>query len=108
MSGRYWVVSNPSVKNALGQSVGYKLMPGENILPFAHPSASVIKRAGFMTKHLWVTPYDQDEMAATGPYPNQISPVAYCGFSLKPVGFFATNPGLDVPTSAHYNGACYG
>ena len=69
MSGRYWVVSNPSVKNALGSAVGYKLMPGENILPFAHPSASVIKRAGFMTKHLWVTPYDQNEMAATGTVP---------------------------------------
>ena len=147
MSGRYWVVSNPSVKNALGSPVGYKLMPGENILPFAHPSASVIKRAGFMTKHLWVTPYDQNEMAATGPYPNQhpggaglpeytkndrnventdlvlwytvgyhhvprpedwpISPVAYCGFSLKPTGFFDTNPVLDVPPSTHHNGACH-
>ena len=57
-----------------------------------------------MTKHLWFTPYDQDEMAATGPYPNQISPVAYGGFSLKPVGFFATNPGLDVPTNAIITG----
>ena len=69
MSGRYWMVSNPSVTNALGQPVGYKLMPGDNILPFAHPTASIIKRAGFMTKHLWVTPYDPDEITATGPYP---------------------------------------
>ena len=142
MSGRYWIVSNPSVKNALGRPVGYKLMPGENILPFAHPDASIMKRAGFMQKHLWVTPYDRDETAATGPYPNQhpggaglpeytrndrsvdntdlvlwytlgyhhvprpedwpISPVAYCGFSLKPVGFFDTNPVLDVPPSANH------
>ena len=147
MSGRYWVVSNPSVNNALGRPVGYKLMPGENILPFAHPSASIIQRAGFMTKHLWVTPYAPEELSATGPYPNQhpggaglpeytkndrtventdvvlwytlgyhhvprpedwpISPVAYCGFSLKPVGFFDTNPVLDVPPSAHHNGACH-
>ena len=143
MSGRYWVISNPSVKNSLGNPVGYKLMPGENILPFAHPSASIMKRAGFMQKHLWVTPYDRDETAATGPYPNQhqggaglpeytkndrsvedtdvvvwytlgyhhvprpedwpISPVAYCGFSLKPVGFFDTNPVLDVPPSANHH-----
>ena len=142
MSGRYWVVSNPSVMNSLGRPVGYKLMPGENILPFAHPGASIMKRAGFMQKHLWVTPYDRDETAATGPYPNQhpggaglpeytkndrsvdntdlvlwytlgyhhvprpedwpISPVAYCGFSLKPVGFFDTNPVLDVPPSANH------
>ena len=151
LKGRYWVVSNPSVKNALGHPVGYKLMPGENILPFAHPSASVIKRAGFMTKHLWVTPYDRAELTATGPYPNQhpggaglpeytkndrnledtdlvvwytlgyhhvprpedwpIAPVAYCGFMLKPVGFFDANPALDVPPSAHRNGhdgACHG
>ena len=148
LSGRYWVVSNPSVKNALGQPVGYKLMPGENILPFAHPGASIMKRAGFMTKHLWVTPYDRNELSATGPYPNQhpggaglpeytkddrnventdlvlwytlgyhhvprpedwpISPVGYCGFSLKPVGFFDTNPVLDVPPSAHHNGTCHG
>ena len=147
MSGRYWMVSNPSAKNALGQPVSYKLMPGENILPFAHPDASIIKRAGFMTKHLWVTPYHRDEIAATGPYPNQhpggaglpeytknnrsvedtdvvlwytlgyhhvprpedwpISPVAYCGFSLKPVGFFDTNPVLDVPPSDHCEKACH-
>ena len=145
MRGRYWVVTNPSAKNALGSPVGYRLMPGENILPFAHPSSSIIKRAGFMTKHLWVTPYAPDELAATGAYPNQhpggaglpeytrndrsventdvvlwytlgyhhvprpedwpVSPVAYCGFSLKPVGFFDTNPVLDVPPSAHHNGA---
>ena len=59
MSGRYWLVRSASAKNALGQPVAYKLMPGENMaLPFAHPDASVIKRAGFMTRHLWVTPYE--------------------------------------------------
>ena len=147
MTGRYWLVSNSRVSNSLRQPVSYKLMPGENILPFAHPDASIIKRAGFMTKHLWVTPYHRDEISATGPYPNQhpggaglpeytkhdrnvensdvviwytlgyhhvprpedwpISPVAYCGFSLKPVGFFDTNPVLDVPPSAHHDGACH-
>jgi primary-amine oxidase len=147
LSGRYWVIVNPSVRNALGQPVGYKLIPGENILPFAHPSASVMKRAGFMTRHLWVTPYSPDEKAAAGDYPNQhpggaglpawtkanrsvedrdivvwytfghhhvprpedwpVMPVMYIGFSLKPVGFFDTNPALDVPPPAHHNGACH-
>ncbi len=51
-TGRYWKIVNPAVHNSLGQPVSYKLMPGENILPFAHPESSVIKRAGFMTKHL--------------------------------------------------------
>ena len=71
LAGRYWVIANPSVNNYLGQPVSYKLIPGENILPFAHAEASVSKRAGFTRKHLWVTPYHPDEMSPTGPYPNQ-------------------------------------
>jgi primary-amine oxidase len=30
-----------------------------------------------------------------------VAPVAYAGFSLKPVGFFDGNPALDVPAPAH-------
>ncbi|PLS84486.1 MAG: tyramine oxidase, partial [Actinobacteria bacterium] len=68
---RYWKVVNPSVENTAGEPVGYKLVPHQNVLPFAQPDASVIKRAGFMTRHLWVTPHDRDEMHAAGDYPNQ-------------------------------------
>jgi primary-amine oxidase len=71
LAGRFWKIVNPSVKNRLGEPVGYKLMPGENVLPFAAPEAQVTKRAGFMTKHLWVTRYDPREQYATGDYPNQ-------------------------------------
>lgn len=68
---RYWKVVNPQVHNRLGQPVGYKLIPGENVLPFAHPDSPILKRAGFMTKHLWVTPYAAAERYPTGNYPNQ-------------------------------------
>ena len=71
LAGRFWKVVNRSVKNRLGEPVGYKLMPGENVLPFAAPEAQVTKRAGFMTKHLWVTRYDPRERYAAGDYPNQ-------------------------------------
>ncbi|HEY9623464.1 MAG TPA: primary-amine oxidase [Crinalium sp.] len=71
LTARYWKVVNPSVTNRLGQPVGYKIIPGENVLPFAHPDAPILKRAGFMTKHLWVTPYSDDEKYPTGNYPNQ-------------------------------------
>lgn len=71
LSGRYWKIVNPASLNSLGQPVSYKLVPGENILPFAHPDSSLLKRAGFMTKHLWVTPYQPDEQFAAGNYPNQ-------------------------------------
>jgi primary-amine oxidase len=46
-------------------------MPGENAVPFVHPESSVSRRANFITKHLWVTPYHPAEKYATGDYPNQ-------------------------------------
>ena len=78
LNGRYWVVSNPSVKNALGRPVAYKLMPGENVLPFAHPTASIMKRAGFMAKHLWVTPYAPDETSPPDPIPTSTLAAPAC------------------------------
>ena len=56
-SSRYWKVVNPAVRNRMDQPVGYRLLPAENAVPFAHDDAAVIKRAGFLTRHLWVTPY---------------------------------------------------
>ncbi len=145
-SGRYWKIVNPAVHNSLDQPVGYKLVPGENILPFAHPDSSLLRRAGFMTKHLWVTPYRRSEQFAAGNYPNQhpgdeglpawvqanrplentdvvlwytfgqhhvvrpedwpVMPTSYIGFMLKPVGFFESNPAIDVPSAAK-QGACH-
>jgi primary-amine oxidase len=71
LAGRFWKVVNPSVRNRLGEPVAYKLMPGENVLPFAGPEAAVTKRAAFMTRHLWVTRHDPRERYAAGEYPNQ-------------------------------------
>jgi primary-amine oxidase len=145
-TARYWKITNPSAMNRLGQPVGFKLIPGDNALPFAHPDSPILKRAGFMTQHLWVTPYNPDERYAAGNYPNQnpggeglpqwtqgdrpinntdvvvwytfghhhiprpedwpVMPVAYSGFTLKPVGFFDANPAMDVPTS-HRGDSCH-
>ncbi|HEY7196051.1 MAG TPA: primary-amine oxidase [Gaiellaceae bacterium] len=69
--GRYWRVSNPASRNLVGEPVAYKLSPGENVLPFAAPDSSVVRRAGFMEKHLWVTPYARRERFPAGDYPNQ-------------------------------------
>jgi len=68
---RYWRIVNRNVSNRLGKPVGYKLVPGENTVPFASPDSSVMKRAGFITKHLWVTRYDPAERFGAGDYPNQ-------------------------------------
>ena len=70
-TGRHWMVVNPDVVNGLGQPVGYKLVPEGGVLPFADDQASVTKRARFMTRHLWVTPFAADERFPAGEYPNQ-------------------------------------
>ena len=72
--GRYWKVVNQSSKNALGNPVAYKIVPGTNALPLLDPDSSVAKRAGFMFKHFWATPFHPDERFPAGWYPNQSGP----------------------------------
>jgi primary-amine oxidase len=139
-TARTWKVVNPNVKNAVGEPVGYKFIPGDNAFPFAAPGAWWRKRAGFVNYHVWVTPFREEEKYGAGDYPNQstggdglvrwteqdrkidntdvvlwytfshvhvprpedypVMPTAYIGFVLKPAGFFAVNPAIDVPPAA--------
>ncbi len=71
LSGRFWKVVNPSARNGLGEPVAYRLVPGANVLPLAHPDAPLRRRAAFAEKHVWVTPYDPAERYPAGDYPNQ-------------------------------------
>jgi primary-amine oxidase len=59
------------VRNRVDEPVAYRLVPGANVLPFAAPDSSVIARAGFIQRHLWVTPYAPRERYPAGDYPNQ-------------------------------------
>jgi primary-amine oxidase len=68
---RTWQIVNPSSVNELGQPAGYKLMPGDNVLPLQQEGSQAWDRAQFAYKHLWVTAYDQQQMYAAGDYPNQ-------------------------------------
>jgi primary-amine oxidase len=70
---RTWKIVNPAVKNAVGEPVGYKFLPGDNSFPMASPNAWWRKRARFADHHVWVTPYREDEKYAAGDYPNQSS-----------------------------------
>jgi primary-amine oxidase len=72
-TARTWKVVNPSVRNAVGEPVGYKLLPGDNAFPFASSNAWWRKRAGFVDHHVWITPYRPDEQYGAGSYPNQSS-----------------------------------
>jgi primary-amine oxidase len=70
-TARSWKVVNPHVRNALGEPVGYRFLPGDNCLPFASKDAWWRRRAGFVDYHVWVTPHREGEMHAAGDYPNQ-------------------------------------
>jgi primary-amine oxidase len=50
--------------------VGYRLVPGENCLPYMQEDAIFRKRAGFAYKHVWVTRFHPEERYAAGEYPN--------------------------------------
>lgn len=68
---RTWRIVNPSVHNRLGRPVAYKLLPGPWPTLLAGEGAAVRQRAGFATRHLWVTPCREDETRAAGPFANQ-------------------------------------
>jgi primary-amine oxidase len=70
-TARTWKIVNENVKNAVGDPVGYKFMPGDNSFPFASRDAWWRRRAGFVNHHVWVTPYRAEEKHAAGDYPNQ-------------------------------------
>ena len=71
LRGRVWRVVNPERRNAVGEPVGYRLVPHGNVQALAGPEASIARRAAFITKHLWVTPHDDRERHAAGDFPAQ-------------------------------------
>jgi primary-amine oxidase len=125
----------------VGNAPGYKLVITPSPLMLAQEGSFVHSRAGFATKHVWVTKFDPAERYASGEFPNQhaggdglpkyiaqnrgienedivlwhsfghthvckpedfpIMPVEYAGFMLKPNGFFAENPAMDLAPDAN-------
>ena len=71
MKSRFWKIINPNKLNHVGQEVGYKLIPGHTTYPLAHENSVLGKRAGFMYKHLWVTPTVDEERYPAGDFPFQ-------------------------------------
>jgi primary-amine oxidase len=69
-SARFWRIENPGRKNSMGRPVASRLCPGETTSPFVQPDSALLKRAGFLANHLWVTPFDAHERFPAGDYPN--------------------------------------
>jgi len=70
-TARTWKIVSADSRNAVGEPVGYRFIPGDNSFPFASPNAWWRKRAGFVEHHVWVTPYSEEENYAAGDFPNQ-------------------------------------
>jgi len=66
-----WRVINAEKRNALGQPIGYELVPGPIVGSLADSSSSLRHRAGFLDAPLWVTPQVDSERWSAGDYPNQ-------------------------------------
>lgn len=66
-----WRVVNPNVDGPLGNSVSYHLESRTNAVSLLSADDPPQRRAGFTDYHLWVTPYEPDELYAAGTYPNQ-------------------------------------
>jgi hypothetical protein len=68
---------NPNEQNSQGYSTGYQLIPNAGgTHPFAKdplftPDDWLIKRANFVTNHIWITNYNAEERYPEGEYPNQ-------------------------------------
>ncbi|WJR76768.1 primary-amine oxidase [Bradyrhizobium sp. NP1] len=69
-TGRFWKISNPNVTNSVGAPPAYKLLVNSSPLMLAQEGSFVRQRAGFATKHVWVTLFDPAEKYASGDYPN--------------------------------------
>jgi primary-amine oxidase len=68
---RTWHIVNPDKRNALGQEVGYALIPEGKATMLADEASSIHARATFATHHLWVTRYDPAERYPAGDFVNQ-------------------------------------
>jgi hypothetical protein len=66
-AARHWKIKNPAHINPITREpVAYKLLPGSNVTMLAQPGSLIHRRAHFATKHLWVTPHDEEQKYPAG------------------------------------------
>ena len=76
--GRFWKILNRSRFNKMGSPVSFRIVPYDNCISYINPYSPIAKRAKFIEKHLWVTPFSPCEKYPSGDYPNQPN-FAYIG-----------------------------
>ncbi len=71
---RRWVVQSTTHRNGMDEPTGYELQPMQATQPYSDPDFGPLRRAAYAEHALWVTRYQDGELAATGEYPNQSPP----------------------------------
>ena len=69
--GRRWRFASAEATNRFGDPTAYVLHPEGQPVLLADEASSVARRAGFATKHLWVTRYDPEQRYPAGELVNQ-------------------------------------
>jgi len=69
-----WRIESSAARNRYGYSTSYAFRPSGNARPLVDEDDAPVGRAQFVNYHLWVTPYDPDELWAAGRYSNQALP----------------------------------
>ncbi|MEU9885538.1 primary-amine oxidase [Sphaerisporangium sp. NPDC051011] len=66
---RFWMVTNPEMKNAVGEPVAYRVMTASTAVPQWSPQAHIAPRGEFAAKVFWATRFDRRELYGAGDYP---------------------------------------
>ena len=69
--GGYLRIVSSSRENNLGHATGYQLYPGHNATSVLSADDPLQERAGWSANPVWLTRYAQNELYASGDYPNQ-------------------------------------
>jgi primary-amine oxidase len=64
-----WRFVNSNVKGPLGYPTGYEIMPGVTAASLLDPEDGPQKVGAFSAHQLWVTPYEPEELFASGVFP---------------------------------------
>ena len=63
-----WDFISTTAHGKLGEPTGYEIMPGTSALSFVSPDDPAQRVGAFSAHQLWVTPYQPDELYASGTY----------------------------------------
>ena len=70
-ASRTWKIVNRESRNAMGQPVGYKILPPSSPTLYPPENSPAGRRGGFARHNLWVTQYDPEQhYAGAGPFTN--------------------------------------